>query len=398
MGISKERAVEIVEGILGTSSRIEVDLNDPSMEEIRGEINKSRVRLTLSGKGIIAEMPKSGSTVIFSRLNSMGARQADGKPVVENKAAPKSRPSPKRHQHTYVPPAMSKDIMDALLDDASHVLWFKGPTGTGKTVLAQYLAHELGMELFQINCHSGMDDTSFFGEKTVEIDEATGQNHVVFEEGVAVKAMRAGLDEDGNEVGKAGLLFIDEAGAMPMGSIVLNRLLESDDPRRTITLEHQSGRVIRSHSKFRIILSANNGGRGATTMAEAMHTAQMDALDISLIDRIFGSFKFGYNKLVEKHIAMEKLGDDRIVSQLLKFRDAIRDQIRAGKLSTPFSTRSIIQIADAYRIYGDLAKSVYYTTFEFLLPEEMPVYNEISVAQGLGDILKKMIDPDIDYM
>ena len=293
---------------------------------------------------------------------------------------------------------MAKDIMDVLLDDASHVLWFSGPTGTGKTVLAHYLANELDMELFQINCHPDMGDESFFGEKTIVVDPDTAQNKIEFQEGIVTKAMQAGLDADGNEVGKPGLLFIDEAGSMPTTSIALNRLLESDDPRRTITLEHDGGRVVRSHSKFRIILAANTTGRGATDMAQALYTAQMDALDGSLLNRIAMTFRFGYDRNVEKHIAMEKIGNDKVVSKVLKYRDAIRDNIRAGKLSTPFSTRSIVQIADAYRIFMDLPKAIYYTTFEQLLPEEKPVYNEIAVAQLGKDILKEFVQADIDYM
>lgn len=399
--VSTERVIEVVEQIMGQSDRVEVDINDPALAEIADSLPKSRVRLSLSMQSNISvEIPKSGSTITFNRI---GASPAKKTPVTtsttESKAKPKPMPAPKRHQHSYVPPKMAKDIMDVLLDDASHVIWFVGPTGTGKTVLAHYLAKSLGRVLFQGNCHGSMGHDSLFGEQTIEIDPATGQNHIVFKEGVVTKAMQQGLDADGNEVGPAALLFIDEAGAMPTNvAIALNRLLESDDPRRTITLENDGGRVVRSHSKFRIILAANNAGRGATDMNQALYTAQMDALDISLLNRVAFTFRFGYDRGVEKHIAMEKIGNDKVVSQLLKFRDAVRDNIRAGKLSTPFSTRSIVQISDAYRIYSDISKAIYYTVFEKLLPEEKAVYNEIAVAQTGKDILKDFVEPDMDYM
>jgi MoxR-like ATPase len=397
--VSDQRIIEVVESILGTSDRVQVDLNDAALAEVADQIHKSRVRLELSKQDITVEIPKNGSVITFGRIGALGsAAPAAAAAAPESKVKPQSRPKPRRHQHTYVPPKMAKAVMNALLDEGSHVIWFKGPTGTGKTMLAHYLANELGYELFQLNCHPGMGAESFFGEKTIEVDEATGQNHIVFQEGVVVKAMQAGLDESGNEVGKPGLLFIDEAGAMPTGSIALNRLLESDEPRRTISLEHDGGRVVRSHSKFRIILAANTAGRGATDMAESAYTAQMDAQDISLLDRVDFTYRFGYDRKVEKHIAMEKLGEDKVVSQLLKFRDAIRDNIRAGKLSTPFSTRSIVKISNGYRIYGDLGEAVYYTVFEHLLPEEKPVYNEIAVAQMGVDILKEFVEVDVDYM
>ena len=403
--VPKERIIEVVENILGASNRVEVGLDDPVLEEVADQIHKSRVRLDLSMEGISVEIPKNGTTITFNRI---GAALSDPKtPVVKEEAKkaggstakePKSRPKPKRHQHSYVPPRMVKDIMDALIDEASHVLWFTGPTGTGKTVLAQYVAEQLGMELFQLNCFPGMTEEDFFGEKDLDIDEESKQNHIVYQDGVVVKAMQAGLDEDGQELGKPGLLFIDEAGALPVNSIALNRLLESDDPRRTIVLSRDGGRVIRSHSKMRIIMAANTAGRGATDMAGSFYTAQMDAIDGSTLDRPSFVYPFGYDRKVEKHIAMEKLGDDKVVAQVLKFRDAIRDNIRAGKLSTPFSTRRIIQISDGYRVYNDLAKAVFYTVFGKLLPEEKPVYNEIGVAQLGVDIIAKFVDPNIDYM
>lgn len=393
--------VDIVLEILGDSSTITISLNDDSLQGVN--INKARVRKDLSLAGISAEFDTTKTNVTFT--NSGNAIGRTAKPSVKKfpkksvAKKPAKRPVVKRSQHTYVKPAIANDIMDAMIDEASHVIWLKGPTGTGKTVLVHYLAKTLGMKLHQLNCHNRMDDSSFFGEKTISIDEDSQQNHLVFQEGIVTKAMRCGLDENGNEVGAPALLFIDEAGAMPPSvAIALNRFLESDDPRRTITLERNGGEVVRSHSGLRIILAANTAGRGATDMASAMYTAQKEALDISLLNRIALTFKFGYSRNVEKSIAMEKIGNDKVVSQVLKYRDAIRASLRAGKLSTPFSTRSIVQIADAYRIYDDLAKAIYYTTFEQLLPEEKAIYNEKSVALLGVDINKKFIDNDIDYM
>jgi hypothetical protein len=178
---------------------------------------------------------------------------------------------------------------------------------------------------------------------------------------------------------------------------MLNRLLESDDPRRTITLEHDGGRVIRSHSGFRLILAANTCGRGANTMAEAFYTAQTDALDISLLNRIAAVFKFGYDKEAEKGILLEKT-NDRVAQQVIRFRDAIRDALRAGRLSTPFSTRHIVKIADLYRIFNDIPKAIALACLEQLLPQETAIYNETIIALFGKDIVKELTQDEIDYM
>jgi MoxR-like ATPase len=387
--------------ILGDASTLTIALDDPEIKDVASDIRKARTRIELSKQGVAVEFNAEKTQVTLSvtggALGKAKTVAKVNKPVV--KAQPKKAPTPKRHKHSYVAPKMAQDVIDALIDDASHVLWFAGPTGTGKTVLAHYVAQQLGMELYQVNCHGRMGDDAFFGDKTVEIDEETGQNVLKFKEGPVLQAMQAGLDEDGNEVGKPGLLFIDEAGAMPSHiSIGLNRLLESDDPRRTVAIAGDGGRVVKSHSKFRIIMAANTTGRGATDMRAAQYTAQMKAQDISLLNRVALTFKFGYSRNVEKNIAMEKIGNDKVVKQVLQFRDAIRDSIRGGELSTPFSTRSIVQISDAYRIYNDLSKALYYTTFEQLLPEERSVYNEKAQLILGKDIMHEFVDNDMDYM
>ena len=106
----------------------------------------------------------------------------------------------------------------------------------------------------------------------------------------------------------------------------------------------------------------------------------------------------GYDKEAEKNILIEKIGDDAIVAKILKFRDGIREQIRAKRLSSPFSTAHLIHIADMYRVFGNLSKAVYYVVFEFLLPEERKTYNELAFAEFKEDLLKQNSVQDIDYM
>jgi len=394
-----EEIVELLEELLGGQDRVEIASDDPKIVPHKVTLAKAKVRSGLPQKGFMVDPPrKDRDSFTITRVNKKGSAK-----VSESKEEKPSKVEIDRSQHTYVAPKIAKEIMSVMLDDASHIILFKGGTGTGKTVCAHYLTEELDMELFQINCHGEIPSEEFFGEKSIEIDEATGQNHIVWKSGIVEKAMRAGLDENGEELpdGKPGLLFIDEAGAMPPHvAIGLNRVFESDDPRRTFVVNADGGRVVRSHSKFRIILSANTALRGATSMAESLYTAQTQAQDISLINRTTVCFKFGYNKTVEKRILQEKIGDDAVVNNVLKFRDGIRDALRNGRLNTPFSTRHIVNIADAYRVFGDISKAIYYTTVEFLLPQEIPVYGEVAnMAMGI-DILKEVDagEDDMDFM
>jgi cobaltochelatase CobS len=393
--------------VMGGSEHVEVDLNDPALKDVAGLLPRAQTRLFLSKNGIVVNFPTGGGSKI--RLDKIGpgtkgmapATPKTAPAVTPEKQAkePVNVPKPKRHQHSYVPPKISKDLIDVLADDASHIPFLVGPTQCGKSTLARYLGSELGRKVFQINCRGDMGSELFFGEKTISIDPATKQNVISYQKGILEQAMTEGLDAQGNETGSAAVLFIDEISACPAHiAHGLNRLFESDDPRRTIVLAEDGGRVVRSHSGFRIILAANTNGRGATDMNAAAYTAQHDALDISLLNRVAVFFRMGYDKKVEQHILVEKVGDDRVARQIIQFRDAVRQNIREGKLSSPLSTAHIVHIADMYRVFRNLGKAIYSVLFESITPEEKPVYNEQALAILGVDLLKEYTQDEIDYM
>jgi len=400
--VDVKKIIESVKDVLGSSEQVEVDLNDPRIAPYAGDLTKATVRLELTKEYISVRFPTAGGDkVIVSKIGGSGS-DPDAVaeiPTKQKSTKPKRRPTPKRHQHSYVTPKITKDVIAALVDEASMIPWLGGPTQCGKTALVKHLGEVLGRKVFQINCRGDMGSEHFFGEQTVEVDVATKQNHIVFKKGIIENAMVEGLDENGNEVGEPAILFIDELPSAPSHVVHgLNRLFESDDPRRTLVIDMDGGRVVRSHSRFRIVVAGNTFGRGSTGVADSVYTAQQDALDMSLLHRISLFFRMGYSRKVEKHILVEKIGDDAIVEKVLAFRNAIREHIVAGKLMTPFSTKNIVDIANAYRIYGDLGKAIYQSVLESLAPEEKTVYNEQAQILIGRDLINDYTEDDVDYM
>ena len=393
-----------VEALLKGNESIEVDMNDPAISGLVVTLRRAFVRNDLAKNGIAVDFPAQGSLMRVYKFGSPSGIKPTKVPVAkvgnpDDDTKPKKSPAIKRSQHSYVPPKIADDLISVLTDEASHVVWLTGPTQCGKTTLVRYVSGKMGRKMYQINCRGDMGSEAFFGEKTVTIDAATKQNIIVHQKGIIEQAMIEGLDAQGNEVGAPAILFIDEAAAMPAHvAHGINRLLESDDPRRTIVIAEDGGRLVRSHSGFRIVLAANTVGRGATSTESVAYTAQMDALDISLLNRVAVTFRMGYDREVERHIVLEKIGNDKVVSQVLKFRDAIRGHIKSGKLVSPFSTKRMVDIANMYRVFGNIAKAVYYTVFEYLLPEERSIYNEQAVAIFGEDLLAKFVENDVDYI
>jgi MoxR-like ATPase len=406
--MERDEVIRKAKEIVDQHGSLEVSWTDPRVAEILPLLKTAKVRSELArDHDIICTINVGSQTVRLNRSNNAAFGSAPAAATAAKPADVKPFMPTKRTQHTYIPPHFDSDVKTLLKDVVPHNLWFTGPTGSGKTEYVHHLSNELGLELYkeavtiyQVNGRHDMESAGFLGDKTIDIDPKTCQNYIAFLEGPVVKAMRHGLDKEGNEVGPPAWLFIDEVAALPSHILIaLNRVLETRKVRREVNLDADGGRLVKSHSGFRIICAGNTIGRGFTDMASAMYTAQGDALDISTLNRFSATFKFGYNKKAEKNILMEKTGDDRVTAQILKFRDAIRGFIKQGKLSTPFSTRTIVALADLFRLYGKMSKALYFGVFNSLPKEEKQVYNEQWMSISGVDVLKDCENQnDMDYM
>lgn len=291
---------------------------------------------------------------------------------------------PQNQLSVYTPPSCVNDIITLLTAEKTCNILFYGPTQCGKTVAVDYIGKALKRKVFAICCSGQTKVSHFFGQKTVRPSINGVGNHIEYVKGIVEEAMIEGLDENGNEVGEPGILFIDEAASMPSEvAIGLNHPLETTSNVRRLTLPEDGNRLVKSHSGFRVILAGNTNGTGAQTGASQIYTAQKRALDASVLQRISYTFRFGYDRKAEENIIKISVADKKVREYLMKFKDAVRGALKAGKLITPFSTGKLIDICNMYRIYlpeGSavmaMTKAVYYSVYESLMAEEKMKYDE----------------------
>ena len=133
----------------------------------------------------------------------------------------------------------------------------KGPTGSGKTRLAETLSEVVQTPMHQVNCSVDLDAESLLGFKTIKTNEQ-GQQEIIFIDGPVIKAMREGH-----------ILYIDEINmAKPETLPILNGVL---DYRRQLT--NFTGEVIKAAPGFNVIAAINEGYVGTLPMNEALKTA-----------------------------------------------------------------------------------------------------------------------------
>jgi nitric oxide reductase NorQ protein len=130
----------------------------------------------------------------------------------------------------------------------------KGPTGSGKTKLAETLSAIFEQPMHSINCSVDLDAEALLGFKTIQ--ERNSKTTIEFIPGPVIQAMTEGH-----------LLYIDEINmAKPETLPILNGVL---DYRKTITNPF-TGEVIKAKETFGVIAAINEGYVGTVPLNEAL--------------------------------------------------------------------------------------------------------------------------------
>lgn len=198
----------------------------------------------------------------------------------------------------------------------------KGPTGSGKTKLAETLSDEVRRPMHQVNCSVDLDTESLLGFKTIQTNEE-GQQEIVFIDGPVIKAMKQGH-----------ILYIDEINmAKPETLPILNGIL---DYRRQITNPY-TGEVIKAAPGFNVIAAINEGYVGTLPMNEALKN-RFIVIEVDYID--------GH---ILKTVIKEqsRLQDDKVIEQIIKFNEDLRTMTKQGQISEEAaSIRVLIDLSD----------------------------------------------------
>ena len=169
----------------------------------------------------------------------------------------------------------------------------KGPTGSGKTKLAETLSHVMNLPMHQVNCSVDLDTESLLGFKTIQTNEE-GHQEIVFIDGPVIKAMKEGH-----------ILYIDE--------------------------------VIKAAPGFNVIAAINEGYVGTLPMNEALKN-RFIVIEVDYID---GDIL----KTVIKE--QSKLQDEQLIQHIIKFNEDLRTMTKQGQISEEAaSIRALIDLSD----------------------------------------------------
>lgn len=219
-------------------------------------------------------------------------------------------------------PAEPSVIFDAIiaLSLGKNVL-LKGPTGAGKTRMAETLSNLFHQPMHSINCSVDLDAEALLGFKT--LNQADGKPEIEFIPGPVINAMTNGH-----------LLYIDEINmAKPETLPILNGVL---DYRKMITNPF-TGEVIRAKNSFGVIAAINEGYVGTVPLNEALKN-RFVVIDVPYIQG---------DVLKSVLVKQTQLKDEKLINAFVTLSSDLITQVRNGQISEEAaSIRALIDTCD----------------------------------------------------
>ncbi|MFS0576378.1 AAA family ATPase [Sporosarcina sp. 179-K 3D1 HS] len=214
-------------------------------------------------------------------------------------------------------PHLWEDVLIGII--LQNPVLLKGPSGAGKTKLAQTVSDFFQQPMQSINCSVDLDAEALLGFKTIV--RQNGEMMIDFVEGPVVQAMKKGH-----------ILYIDEINmARPETLPILHSVL---DHRRMLTNPF-TGEVIYAHDNFTVIAAINEGYVGTSPMNEALKNR-------------FVSYSVPYiagEQLVQVIRQAHPSASEKQISLFLQIANDLKNQVVNGLLSD--EAASIRSLLDA---------------------------------------------------
>ncbi|WP_144509727.1 AAA family ATPase [Bacillus sp. FJAT-22090] len=220
----------------------------------------------------------------------------------------------------------------------------KGPTGAGKTKLAETVSHYFTQPVQSINCSVDLDAEALLGFKTIVIKD--GVNMIEFVEGPVIEAMKKGH-----------ILYIDEINMAKAETLpILHSVL---DYRRMLTNPF-TGEVIHAHPDFSVIAAINEGYIGTTPMNEALKNRFVSYSVPYISGQLLENL---WNEMFPK-------ASKQLIEMMLHLAEDLMGQVKQGLLSE--EAASIRSLLDATELghYIEPLRAINYAIAEKLEDEQ----------------------------
>jgi len=232
----------------------------------------------------------------------------------------------------YVPFGFYKDLTNIIRTNMYYPVFITGLSGNGKTLMVEQVCATLNRECIRVNISIETDESDLLGGPTLV------NGNVVNRDGPVITAMKRGA-----------ILLIDEVDRGSNKLMCLQGILEGKP-----YYNKKNGELVYPKNGFNVIATANTKGQGSE---EGRYLAQI--LDSAFLERFPITVEQEYPDVkTEKKILSPLIADSEFVDHLVQWADIVRQSFDQGAVDEIISTRRLVHIAKAFKIFGDRMKAI----------------------------------------
>ena len=238
----------------------------------------------------------------------------------------------------YVPFGHFKDVKNIIKSKIFFPVFVTGLSGNGKTLMVEQVCAQLKRELYRVNITIETDEDDLMGGHSLV------NGNIVFREGPVVKAMRKGA-----------VLLLDEVDLGSNKFMCLQSVLEGKG-----YLIKKTGEWVTPKEGFTILATANTKGQGS----EDGKFIGTQIMNEAMLERFAITMQQEYPPVkTERSILAKEMGltgdiDQDFCDKLVDWADIIRKTYYEGGIDDVVTTRRLVHIVNAYRMFGDKLKSI----------------------------------------
>lgn len=238
----------------------------------------------------------------------------------------------------YVPFGHFKDVKNIIKSKIFFPVFITGLSGNGKTLMVEQICAQLKRELYRVNITIETDEDDLMGGHTLV------NGNIVFREGPVVKAMR-----------KGSVLLLDEVDLGSNKLMCLQSVLEGKG-----YLIKKTGEWVTPKAGFTILATANTKGQGSEDGkfigTQIMNEAMLERFAITM-QQEYPPVKTE-KKILEKEMGLTGEVDTEFTDKLVDWADIIRKTYYEGGIDDVVTTRRLVHIVNAFRMFKDRLKSI----------------------------------------
>ena len=233
----------------------------------------------------------------------------------------------------FVPFGNFTDLKKILGSGIFYPVFITGMSGNGKTFSVEQACALLNKELIRVNITIETDEDDLIGGFRL-VDGNT-----VWHNGPVIEALERGA-----------VLLLDEVDLASNKILCLQSILEG----KGVFLK-KTGRYVNPAPGFTVVATANTKGKGS----DDGRFIGTNVLNEAFLERFALTFEQEYpTPAIEAKILSKMCDDDEFVTRLVDWADIIRKTFNDGGIDEIISTRRLVHIINAYKIFGKRMKAI----------------------------------------